>query len=43
MSVGCGTVAVTATVPQPTGNIPNTVCAVPPENEQVMFETCRAP
>jgi hypothetical protein len=46
MSVGCGKVAVTL---QPchnqlilyAGNIPNAVCIAPPEDEQVMLETCR--
>jgi hypothetical protein len=31
MSVGCGTIAVS----------PNAVCEAPPEDEQVMLETCR--
>jgi predicted nucleotide-binding protein (sugar kinase/HSP70/actin superfamily) len=47
-SIGCGTDAVSL---QPchsqltlyAGNILNTVCAVPPEDEQVMLETCRGP
>jgi hypothetical protein len=37
MSVGCGTVAVTLKA----RNIPSAVCAVPPEDEQEMLETCR--
>jgi hypothetical protein len=48
MSVGSGTVAVKL---QPchsqltlyARNIPNAVCAAPPEDEQVMLETCRVP
>jgi hypothetical protein len=39
MSVSCGTVAVSLTLYA--RNIPNTVCAVPPEDKQVMLETCR--
>jgi hypothetical protein len=35
MSVGCGTIAVNAR------SIPNAVCTVPPEYEQVMLERCR--
>jgi hypothetical protein len=45
-NVGCGTAAVKR---QPchsqlilyAGNIPNAVCAEPPEDEQVMIEICR--
>jgi hypothetical protein len=48
MSVGCGRVAFSL---QPchsqltlyARNIPNAVCAVSPEDEQVMLETCRGP
>jgi hypothetical protein len=48
ISVGCGTVAISL---QPchsqltlcASNIPNAVCAGPPEDEQVMLETCRSP
>jgi hypothetical protein len=48
MFVGCGTVAVKL---QPrhsqltlyVRNIPNAVCAAPPDDEQVMLETCRGP
>jgi hypothetical protein len=36
MSVGCGTIAHAR-------NIPNAVCTAPPEDEQVMLETCRGP
>jgi hypothetical protein len=33
------------TVPQPADvlSIPNFVCALPPEDEQVMLETCKGP
>jgi hypothetical protein len=48
ISVGCGTVAVSQ---QPfhsqltlyAHNIPNSVCVVPPEDEQVLLKTCRGP
>jgi hypothetical protein len=48
MSVGCGT---TAAKLQPwhnrlalyARNIRSTVCLAPPEDEQVMLETCRGP
>jgi hypothetical protein len=39
-SVGCGTVAISLTYAR---NIPNSVCVAPPEDEQVMLETCRGP
>jgi hypothetical protein len=39
MSVGC----VTATVTLYARNIPNAVCVVPHEDEQVMLETCGGP
>jgi hypothetical protein len=40
MSVGSGTVAVKLTLY--TRNIPNAVCASPPEDEKVMFEILEA-
>jgi hypothetical protein len=45
-SVGCGTVAVSPWHSQLTlyaRSVPNAVSAVPPEDEQVMLETCRGP
>jgi hypothetical protein len=39
MSVGCGKVAVHCK--RATANWPNVVCVAPPEDEQVMLETCR--
>jgi hypothetical protein len=41
MSVGCGTVAVSLTLYA--RSVPSAVCTVPPEDEQVMLETCRGP
>jgi hypothetical protein len=41
MSVGCGTVAVELILYARI--IPNVVCEVPPDDEQVMHETCRSP
>jgi hypothetical protein len=48
MSVGCGTVAVKmepfhSQLTLYARNIPNAVCVAPPEDEQVMLETCRSP
>jgi hypothetical protein len=46
MSVGCGRVAVQPCHSQLTfyaRNIPNAVCIAPPEDEQIMLETCRGP
>jgi hypothetical protein len=41
MSVGCATFVVKLTLYA--SNIPSAVCTVPPEDEQVMLETCRGP
>jgi hypothetical protein len=38
MSVGCARVGV-----EHARNIPSAVCLAPPEDEQVMLETCRGP
>jgi hypothetical protein len=46
MSVGCGTVSLEPFHSQPTlyaRIIPIAVCLAPPEDEQVMLETCRNP
>jgi hypothetical protein len=42
MSVGCGTVALChSQLILYACNIPNAICVLPPEDEQVMLEICR--
>jgi hypothetical protein len=46
MSVGCATIALQTWRSKLTlyaRNIPSAVCIAPPEDEQVMLETCRGP
>jgi hypothetical protein len=43
MSVGCGTVTVSLQLTLYARNMPNAVCATPPEDEQVTLETCKGP
>jgi hypothetical protein len=48
MSVGCDTIAVSLTTCHThltiyVRSIPNAVCLAPPEDEQVMLETCKGP
>jgi hypothetical protein len=43
MSVGCTRIRVKLVSTTHARNIASAVCAVPPENEQVMLETCRGP
>jgi predicted alpha/beta hydrolase family esterase len=41
MSVGCATIAVSLTLYA--RNIRSAICVAPPEDEQVMLETCEGP